>query len=148
MTPKQITFVLEYLIDLNATQAALRAGYSPHTADRQGHRLLKNVEVGAAVQAAMRERRHHSELREAWVLENLREVVERSMEAKPVLDRQGRSTGQYRFNAAGALRGLELIGRHLGMFTDNERFDDLRSLTDDELYQELARLEASQGKGG
>lgn len=58
MTPKQKAFVAEYLIDLNATQAALRAGYSAKTAYSQGQRLLKNVEVqkqiefGAAKRAA------------------------------------------------------------------------------------------------
>jgi len=49
MTPKQDRFVAEYLVDLNATQAALRAGYSPRTAPQQGSRLLKNVDVQAAV---------------------------------------------------------------------------------------------------
>ena len=43
LTPKQHRFVIEYLVDLNATQAALRAGYSARTAPQQGSRLLKNV---------------------------------------------------------------------------------------------------------
>ena len=49
MTPKQARFVAEYLKDLNATQAAIRAGYSEKTADRQGHRLLKNAEIQQSV---------------------------------------------------------------------------------------------------
>jgi phage terminase small subunit len=49
MNAKQQRFVEEYLIDLNATQAALRAGYSPKTAYAQGHDLLKVPEVAAAV---------------------------------------------------------------------------------------------------
>lgn len=49
MTPKQQRFVEEYLIDLNATQAAIRAGYSAATAKQQGARLLTNVDVRAAV---------------------------------------------------------------------------------------------------
>ncbi len=52
LTPKQARFAEEYLIDLNATQAAKRAGYSTHTADVQGPRLLGNVGVAAAIQAA------------------------------------------------------------------------------------------------
>ncbi len=52
MTPKQTRFVQEYLIDLNATQAAIRAGYSAKTATEQGSRLLTNVKVQAAVQEA------------------------------------------------------------------------------------------------
>ena len=45
LTPKQQRFVDEYLIDLNATQAAIRAGYSPKTAQEQSSRLLSNVMV-------------------------------------------------------------------------------------------------------
>jgi len=49
MTPKQARFVQEYLIDLNATQAAIRAGYSERTAQEQGSRLLSNVMVSRAI---------------------------------------------------------------------------------------------------
>ena len=51
MTPKQQRFIDEYLIDLNATQAAIRAGYSEKTAYSMGSRLLKNVEIQARLHA-------------------------------------------------------------------------------------------------
>jgi len=51
LTPKQQRFVAEYLVDLNATQAAIRAGYAPKHADVQGPRLLGNVGIAAAIQA-------------------------------------------------------------------------------------------------
>ncbi len=50
LTPKQERFVAEYLVDLNATQAAIRAGYSPRNADVDGPRLLGNAGVAAAVE--------------------------------------------------------------------------------------------------
>jgi phage terminase small subunit len=53
LTPKQRAFVREYLIDLNATQAAIRAGYSANSAEVEGSRLLRNAKVGSAVKAAM-----------------------------------------------------------------------------------------------
>lgn len=56
LTPQQQRFVDEYLIDLNATQAAIRAGYSEDTAYSQGGRLLKHVEAGKAIADAMAER--------------------------------------------------------------------------------------------
>ncbi len=62
MTPKQERFVQEYMLDLNATQAAIRAGYSAHTADVQGPRLLGNVGVAAAIQAAQVEFRERMEV--------------------------------------------------------------------------------------
>ncbi|TPM33725.1 terminase small subunit [Mesorhizobium sp. B2-2-2] len=49
LTAKQARFVAEYLIDLNATQAAIRAGYSAKTAEQQGHQLLKKTSVAAAI---------------------------------------------------------------------------------------------------
>ncbi|AOG22057.1 terminase small subunit [Acidovorax sp. RAC01] len=52
LTPKQQRFVDEYMVDLNATQAAIRAGYSAHTANEQGSRLLANVSVQAAISIA------------------------------------------------------------------------------------------------
>ena len=52
LTPKQQRFVDEYLVDLNATQAAIRTGYSPKTAGSQGFELLKKPEIAAAVRAA------------------------------------------------------------------------------------------------
>lgn len=56
LNAQQERFVAEYLIDLNATQAATRAGYSAKTAYSQGQRLLKNVEIAAAIEAAQAER--------------------------------------------------------------------------------------------
>lgn len=56
LTPKQAAFVREYLIDLNATQASIRAGYSERTAHSQGPRLLDNVGVAAAIKEAMTSR--------------------------------------------------------------------------------------------
>lgn len=53
LTDKQQRFVEEYLVDLNATQAAIRSGYSQKTAHSQGPRLLENVDVKAAIQAAL-----------------------------------------------------------------------------------------------
>jgi phage terminase small subunit len=52
MTPKQIAFVAEYLIDMNATQAAIRAGYSAHTAVKIGSENLRKPEVRKAIDAA------------------------------------------------------------------------------------------------
>lgn len=56
LTTKQAQFVEEYLVDLNATQAAIRSGYSEETAQQQGSRLLLNVVVGKAIADAMAQR--------------------------------------------------------------------------------------------
>src|SRR5690348_14082739 len=72
LTPRQAKFVQEYMVDLNATQAAIRAGYSPQTAEQQGARLLKNVKVASTVQAALAERSERTRLKADAVIEELR----------------------------------------------------------------------------
>ncbi len=118
LTDKQTRFVQEFLLDLNATQAAIRAGYSAKTANEQAARLLANVSVAEAVRQAQAARSERTLMKADWVLERLRDVVERCMQAEPVLDSEGAPTGIYKFNASGANKALELIGKHLGMFVE------------------------------
>lgn len=58
LNARQQRFVEEFCVDLNATQAAIRAGYSRNTAGSQGQRLLTNAEIQRAVEAAQREHSH------------------------------------------------------------------------------------------
>lgn len=62
LTAKQRQFVAEYLIDLNATQAAIRAGYSKNRADAMGHENLRKPEISQAVQEAMKARGDRTEV--------------------------------------------------------------------------------------
>lgn len=75
LTPKQQRFVDEYLIDLNATQAAIRAGYSPKTADVQASRLLTNAKVTEAVSKAMKRRETRTEVTQDRVIEELAKIA-------------------------------------------------------------------------
>jgi phage terminase small subunit len=74
MTPKQQQFVKEYLVDLNATQAAIRAGYSAKTANEQASRLLANVKIAEAVAAAQQERSERTEITQDMVLRELAKI--------------------------------------------------------------------------
>lgn len=74
LAPKQRRFVDEYLIDLNATQAATRAGYSPKTANEQGARLLANVSVQAAIAKRMQAREQRTEITQDRVLSELAKI--------------------------------------------------------------------------
>jgi phage terminase small subunit len=71
LSAKQTRFVEEYLLDLNATQSAIRAGYSAKTANEQGARLLANVSVAAAVKEAIARRSQKSEIKAQDVLDRL-----------------------------------------------------------------------------
>ncbi len=118
LTPKQKCFVKEYLVDLNATQAAIRAEYSAKTAYRIGAELLQKTSVAKAIAAEQAKRAKRTEIDQDYVLNGLKTVAERCLEAVPVLDAYGKETGQWRFNAQGANKAFELLGKHLGMFTD------------------------------
>lgn len=74
LTPKQRCFVEEYLVDLNATQAAIRAGYSEKTAQEQASRLLSNVMVSEAVKSAQEERSRRTEITQDMVLQELAKI--------------------------------------------------------------------------
>jgi hypothetical protein len=97
LTARQQRFVAEYAIDLNATQAAIRAGYSSHTAYSQGQRLLKHVEIAPAIQqthvevtAIVAERVGEAAGSAAWIVEKACEVVLRALAAVPLKDAKGK----------------------------------------------------------
>ena len=79
-TDKQRVFVQEYLIDLNATQAAIRAGYSEKTAYSIGQRLLKHVEILTAIQFAMEARSEQTGIDANWVLIRLARLVDANLD--------------------------------------------------------------------
>lgn len=87
LTKKQRLFVDEYLLDLNATQAAIRAGYSPRRATEIGYQLLQRPEVAQAIQAAMAERSKRTEVEADYVIRRLREIDE--MDVLDILEDDG-----------------------------------------------------------
>lgn len=128
LNPKQVRFAKEYLVDLNATQAAIRAGYSKKTAYSAGGRLLKNVEVQKELAKGKQKLDEKTELTAEYVRTTLMEVVGRCMQRKRVMVREGRhmvqkeddetGEGVWEFDSAGVNRAAELLGKHLGMFVD------------------------------
>lgn len=113
MTPKQAQFVKEYLIDLNATQAAIRAGYSEKSAMEQGYQLLQKTSVQEAIQAAMKEREERTEITQDMVMRDIQAIKESAMQTKTD---QGGNLMMVDYSAA--LKSCELQGKHLGMWTD------------------------------
>ena len=120
LTARQQRFVEEYLLDLNGSQAAIRAGYSEQTATMQASRLLTNANVAAAVINAQAKRAEKVEVTAEWVLKGLIEIHDRAMQHHAVLDREGKPIGEYVYQGQVASRALELLGKHLGMF-DKQR---------------------------
>lgn len=145
LNPKQARFVEEYIVDLSATQAAIRAGYSERTAYSQGQRLLKHVEVQAAIQEAVRKRSARTEITADRVLQeyariglgDIREVVTwegNTVTLKPSVEltddvaaaigevSQG-SNGDLKVKLHSKVSALDSMAKHLGMFVERHRVE-------------------------
>lgn len=167
LTPKQQRFVDEYLVDLNATQAAIRAGYSAKTAHSVGAENLTKPEIASAIQRAKDARSKRTQITSDRVLEELgrigfsdmRAFVEWGPSRVTLLDSDGLSAeespavaevsqtttqhgGSIRFKLHDKVNALTQIAKHLGMFGEkaNEDFSDLTRLSDDELEKVRKKL--------
>lgn len=148
LTAKQKRFCDEYLIDLNATQAAIRAGYSSKTANEQGARLLANVSVQEAIAKATAERSKRTGISQDRVIQELARIAFvnpqnvinlkdasvkadateddlaciQSVKVKTMDGAKGKSVErEVRLNDK--MKALELLGKHLGMFKDKLEVD-------------------------
>ncbi|MCL5292551.1 MAG: terminase small subunit [Actinobacteria bacterium] len=145
LTPKQTSFAEEYLIDLNATQAAIRAGYSPKSAEAEASRQLRNVKVKAAVANAIAERSKRTGVsQDRIILElakialvnaidviNMDEATIRgdanredtaaiaSVKVKIIPTGKDGAIIEREVKVYDKIRALELLGKHLGMFKDD-----------------------------
>jgi len=144
LTEKQKRFVEEYLIDLNATQAAIRAGYSPKTADRIGPELLGKTCVLETIQKAIAERSRRTGINQDRIIRELAKIA--FVNAADVINFDEATIRDYvdsddtaaiqavkvkriptqdgdiiecEIKIADKLKALELLGKHLGMFKDN-----------------------------
>lgn len=143
LTKKQKLFIEEYLIDLNATQAAIRAGYSPDTANEQGSRMLANVSIRTHIDRAMAERSKRTGINADRILielakiallnpanvvnldeatvrgdalpEDLAAVASIKVKRFPTKDGEGIEREIKFYDKS---KALELAGKHLGMFRD------------------------------
>ena len=109
LTPKQAAFVHEYMIDLNATQAAIRAGYSEKTARSVAAENLAKPNIQQAIQEARAAREKRSMITVEWVLAQIASIAQ---------DEEAQQRDR--------LKALELLGKHLGMW--EKRQDENQSV--------------------
>jgi len=121
LTPKQERFVEEYLIDLNATQAAMRAGYSAKTAHSMGPRLLVNVEVSAAIAEKRAELSARTNITQDMVIAELAKVG--FSDLRKILTKDGsiQSPHDWDDSTAGAISSMEVVSRSSGTDEDGNR---------------------------
>lgn len=139
LNEKQVMFVQEYLVDLNATQAAIRAGYSAKTANRTGARMLSNAVIRNEIQKAIEARNQRTEISQDRILEelaciafgDLRDVVtwgangvklknsdELTPEQAAAISEVSESVNSTKVKRHDKVKALELLMRHKGMLND------------------------------
>ena len=108
LTPKQARFVHEYLVDLNATQAVIRAGYNmtPAAARTQGARLLANANIQEAIQEARDAREKATQYDANWIMAQIAKIAEDETQA-----------------ARDRLKALELMGKRYGIWEKRQDED-------------------------
>jgi phage terminase small subunit len=131
LNAKQSQFISEYLIDLNATQAAIRAGYSPKTAYSQGERLLRNVEIKTAIDARLLELDRANVATAQEVEEYLTRVMRGESTAEVVvIEGQGEGVSYARRmdkapDERERLKAAELLAKRHGLLTDKVKVDGI-----------------------
>lgn len=140
LNEKQKRFVSEYIIDLNAKQAAIRAGYSPKGAEPQASRLLSNAKIQVEIAKAMEDRGKRTGITQDRVLAELSAIAfakatdyvevadDGSVKIKPtaeLTDEQKKAIASIKEGANGIeikltdkTKALEMLSRHLGLFND------------------------------
>lgn len=129
LTDQQQRFVDEYLVDYNATQAALRAGYSPKTANQQGARLLANVGVKQAIRERNEQVSKKLTVTKDQVVGMMLELYKNASQKIPkvafdgeqITDDQGRPVWKMQ-DAATAAKAVDMLAKHVGAYdADNKR---------------------------
>lgn len=130
LTPKQLRFVAEYLVDLNATQAAIRAGYSQKTAYSAGQRLLKNVEIQKIVSAGKAQQLHKADVTAERVLAEIAKLCFSDVRKLYREDGSLKKPGEWDDETAAAVAALEVVemaggaGIHVPMYTKKVKLWD------------------------
>ena len=129
LTEKQKRFVAEYIKDYNATQAAIRAGYSEQTAYSQGNRLLKKVEIKKAIKELQEEIRKENiaeaiEVEEFLSLAMRGEIEEEVVVTENIGDYESRARIiKKQLSAKERIRAAELLGKRYALFTEKVDMD-------------------------
>ena len=122
LNEKQKQFCEEYIIDLNGTQAAIRAGYSEKTANRIASELLSKLDIQEYICELKNKRSERVKYSQDELMRDILEVKNRCMQASPVIDKDGNETGIWKFDSNGANKALDMLAKHVGFYeTDNKQ---------------------------
>lgn len=133
MTDKQAAFIDHYILDLNGTQAAIRAGYSSNYASQQAFQLLSDPDIQAAIKDRRSKLAKDAGVDVDWVTRKAQQIADRCMQAEPVLIFDGEEwvpSGEYKFDSAGANKAVDTLAKIVGAFEkDNNQANPTRFVT-------------------
>ncbi len=121
-------FAREYVLDLNGTRAAIAAGYSEKGAEAAASRLLRNVKVHKLIADLSSHRAKKLDITAEYVLGKVKQTIERCSQGVEVVDREGNPTGVWKEDSFAVLKGCELLGKHLKLFTDKLEINDSQGI--------------------
>ncbi|MEW6999116.1 terminase small subunit [Colwelliaceae bacterium BS250] len=126
LTAKQQMFVDEYLIDLNGTQAAIRAGYSKNTANRIANQNLSKLDIKNAIEEAKSKRAERTQIDSDYVLAQIQEYLDHCFGRKPIkkilnVDGVYQTIEVEEFNPTGIGKALDLLGKHIDVQAFKEK---------------------------
>lgn len=124
LTEKQEMFCREYLIDLNARQAAIRAGYSEKTASEMGYENLSKPHIAEKIAEFKQERVNNTKIDAEWVLKSAKQVFDRCMQHEELDEAEG-GTRVFKFEHAGANKALDIIGKHVDVQAFKDRVEQV-----------------------
>lgn len=137
LTAKQTKFIDEYMIDLNATQAAIRAGYSANTASETGYENLRKPQIAAEIEKRQQKHAEKSEMTAEWVLQQYKDIILNTKVEDPAVARSA----------------LDSVAKHLGMFKDKvevtgNMHNTTQNLTDLSAEERRARIDELNRRRG
>lgn len=129
MTDKQLAFIEHYCIDLNGTQACIRAGYATTYAGQQAAQLLADPDIHNAIKERRALISENTGVDVDFVAVKAKQVLDRCMQVEPVMEFDGEDwvqSGEYKFDSSGANKAIDTLAKITGAYdADNKQKTNL-----------------------
>lgn len=126
LTPKQEKAVQEFLINGGNKTQAYKSAYNTskmkeETIVNKAYQLFKRGDIGARLKELQKETEDENKITREWVLEKAKEMVDRSLTPEAIFTKKGDFTGEFRYDSAGAGKGMEIINKMLGYYAPEKQ---------------------------
>ncbi len=145
LSPKQRAFCHEYLFDYNATQAAIRAGYSPKSARNTGYTLVHNPVTRDYIASLIEQHNQRSLVSKDFIVDSLVAIVNRTITPEPVRiwdnkEKCWKETGDFKIDGPTAIKAIESLSKHLNLSSQKQGPPQLVPVKASEHFDHLLEL--------